>query len=40
MMTLGEEAVCDLAGGVIGIGDKVERCRDADETEQGEHFVE
>jgi hypothetical protein len=40
MMTLGEEAVCDLGGGVIGIGDKVERCRDADETEQGEHFVE
>jgi len=40
MMALGDQAVNDLAGGVIGIGDKVKRRRDADETEQGEHFVE
>jgi hypothetical protein len=40
MMTLGDAAVNDLAGGVVGVGDKVKRRRDADETEQGEHLVE
>lgn len=40
MMTLGYQAVNDLASGVVGIGDKVKRRRDGDETEQDEHFVE
>ena len=40
MMTLGDEAVNDLAGGVVGVGDKVKRRRDAEQAEQGQHFVE
>src|ERR1700745_1693720 len=40
MMTLGDEAVNDLAGGVVGVGDKVNGGRDGDETRRGEHFVE
>src|SRR5580692_11333782 len=40
VMALGEEAVNDLAGGVVGVGDKVTRRRDAGEADEGEHLVE
>src|SRR5579863_238529 len=33
VMALGEEAIDDLAGSVVGVGDKVERRRDADEAD-------
>ena len=40
MMAFFEQAAHHLAGGVIGIGDKVIRSRDGQDIEQAEHFVE
>src|SRR6516165_5977427 len=40
MVALLEQAVHHLAGGVVGIGDKVERNLDRQDIEQAEHLVE
>jgi hypothetical protein len=40
MMALLEQAADNLAGGVVGIGDKVTRNRDGQDIEQAEHLVE
>ena len=39
-MALLEQAADNLAGGVVGIGDKVTRNRDGQDIEQAEHLVE
>src|SRR5271169_2600480 len=40
MVALLEQAVRHLAGGVVGIGDKVEGSLDSQDIEQAEHLVE
>ena len=40
MMTFFKQAFDDLACGVVGIGNKVERSADAHDPEQAKHFVE
>jgi hypothetical protein len=40
MMALFEQAADNLAGGVVGIGDKVKRNGDGQDIEQAEHLVE
>ena len=40
MVALLEQAVHHLAGGVVGIGDKVEGNLDSQDIEQAEHLVE
>jgi hypothetical protein len=40
MVTSNKQAFDDLAGRVVGIGDKIERRLDAHGAEQAKHFVD
>jgi len=40
VVVLSEQSSDDFAGGIVGVGDEVERLVDADDGEQRDHLVE